>query len=95
MEHLERALESGKRRGYDEVRDIESISYLFQYAIKKEMAVYSTYFMKVDESKLDVFEDYAEEEIRAFHSLEAALEYLKIQGADPLKLSPIKRTLPF
>lgn len=95
MEHLVKALAAGKRRGYDEVRLIDSISYLFQYAIKEEKGVYVTYFLKIDESKLDVFEDYADEEILKFQSFDDALAYLNKQGADIQKLSAIKGALPF
>lgn len=95
MEHLVKALEAGKRRGYDQIRLIDSIKYLFQYAIKKEKGVYSTYFLKIDESKFDLFEDYAEEEILTFQTFEDALRYLINQGADIQKMSAIKGTLPF
>jgi hypothetical protein len=95
MEHLVKALAAGKQRGYDEVRLIDSINYLFQYAIKKEKEVYLTYFLKIDESKFDAFEDYAEEEILTFQTFEDALQYLNKQGADFQKMSAKKATLPF
>ncbi|MFJ5300584.1 hypothetical protein ACIQAL_29195 [Pseudomonas sp. NPDC088368] len=95
MDHLIKALDSGKRRGYDEVRPLDSIQYLFQYAIKKEKENYVTYFLKIEESKYDVFEDYADETILTFSTLKDALQYLEGKGADINKLSPIKGTLPF
>lgn len=95
MEHMVKALESGKRRGYDEVRLIDSIKYLFQYAIKKEKGIYSTYFLMIDEAKSDVVEDYAEEQILTFQKLEDALQYLNKQGADIQKMSAIRGALPF
>lgn len=50
MRTLFEALEIGKRRGYDETRQVDSNIYLFQYALKKEKGVYKTYFFKVEES---------------------------------------------
>lgn len=66
MKHLIKALDSGKKRGYDEVRPLDSVRYLFQYAIKKEKQNYITYFLRIDESKYDAFEDYANETILTF-----------------------------
>jgi hypothetical protein len=95
MENLTKALDAGKRRGYDEVREVAAVKYLYQYALKKEKGTYETYFLKIEEAKLDVFEDYAEEEMHTFQTLEDALEYLVSNGADISKLSAIKGTLPF
>ncbi len=95
MNHLVKALDSRKKRGYDEVRPLDSIQYLFQYAIKKDKENYVTYFLKIDESKYDVFEDYAHETILTFPTLEDALQYLESEGADINKLGPIKGALPF
>lgn len=94
-ENLTVAIESGKRRGYDEVRVIESTSYLFQYAVKKQADGYETYILRIDDSKSEAFEDYAEEETRTFLTLNEAFEHLKASGADVEKLSAIKRPLPF
>ena len=95
MKQLLKALESGKRRGYDEVRQINSVSYLFQYAIKKENGVFSTYVLRIEESKYDVFEDYACEEMKTFQTFENAIEHLKAKGAEISKITSIKGTLPF
>lgn len=95
VNHLINALNSGKRRGYDEIRTSESTQYLYQYAIKKEKDAYITYFIKIEESKLDVFEDYAEEVMTTFTELRDALQYLRRLGAEIEKLGPIKGTLPF
>jgi|GEM_PF-667671 len=95
MEQLLKALGSGKRRGYDEIRQIDAISYLFQYAIKKEAGVFSTYVLKIEESKYDVFEDYACEEIKTFQTFDDAIGYLKAKGAEISKITSIKGTLPF
>lgn len=95
MKHLIKALDSGKKRGYDEVRPLDSIRYLFQYAIRKEKQNYITYFLRIDESKYDVFEDYANETILTFPTLEDALQSLESEGADINKLGPIKGALPF
>ncbi|MFK3796307.1 MULTISPECIES: hypothetical protein [unclassified Pseudomonas] len=95
MNNIKVSIESGKRRGYQEVRTTGSTSYLFQYAIKKERHLYQTYTLKIDETKFDVFEDYAEEEVQTFQTLEKAFEHLITKGADIAKLAAIKNTLPF
>jgi hypothetical protein len=95
MDNLIQAINAGKRRGYDESRSVHDVSYLFQYAIKKERDIYQTYFFSIDESKMDVVEDYGEEEINDFPDLQSALEYLIGKGADIDKLKPIKGVLPF
>lgn len=95
MNILITAIEHGQRRGYQEVRTTESTSYFFQYAIKKERSTYQTYTLKIDAHKFDVFEDYAEEEFRTFKTLEEAVKYLTVNGADIRKLAAIKNTLPF
>jgi hypothetical protein len=94
-EQLLSALEYGKRRGYDELRTIRSTTYLFQYAIKKEGSAFETYFLQIDESKFDVFEDYSEEESRTFQTLDLALDYLHGKGAEIQKLRAIRGVLPF
>jgi hypothetical protein len=95
MKNLIEALEAGKRRGYDEIRVIDSIKYLFQYAIKMDKGVYLTYFLKINESKFDEFEDYAEEEIMEFTEFQTVLKYFNAHGADIQKMTAIKKTLPF
>jgi hypothetical protein len=95
MDNLVKALESGKRRGYKEVRQHEAVRYLFQYAIKKDEGLYVTYYFKIDESKFDVYEDYGVEEVSYFLTLNEALCYLNDIGADIAKFSAIKRMLPF
>lgn len=95
MKTLLEALEIGKRRGYDVTRQVDSVIYLFQYALKKEKGVYKTYFFKVEASKIDVFEDYADEEIKSFDMLDSALDYLVSKGGEIDKLANIKGTLPF
>lgn len=95
MEQLEQALAKGKRRGYDEFRSIDGTSFLFEYALKKEQGVYSTYFFRIEEQCMDQYEDYAHEEIDTFASLEDALNALEQKGAQRSKLGPIQRVLPF
>jgi hypothetical protein len=95
MKSLIEALEAGKRRGYTETRRTGSTLYHFQYAIKKENDVFTTYVFKVDEAKFDVFEDYADEETRSFTDLKSALEYLRNNGAEIQRFSAIKGALPF
>jgi len=95
MENLFKALECGRRRGYEEIRSHEEIRYFVQYAIKKEKGFYVTYYFKIDESKFDIYEDYEGEEILYFWTLKKALGHLTDIGADIAKLGAIKRTLPF
>jgi len=95
MNNLIEALNAGKRRGYEERREIDGVSFLFQYAIKKQNNLYYTYFFSVDESQMDVIEDDENEEIMIFPSLDEALSYLINKGAIVKKFSAIKNTLPF
>lgn len=95
MDNLIHSLNAGKRRGYDEYREVQGVNYLFQYAIKKEKDMYKTYFFSIDESKMDVMEDYGEEEVSDFSDLTSALEHLKDKGADIEKFKAIKGVLPF
>jgi hypothetical protein len=62
---------------------------------KKEKNTYITYVLKINEAKLDVFEDFAEEEVKSFDDLESAVQYIMSQGAEIKKLAAIKSTLPF
>lgn len=62
---------------------------------KKEKNTYITYVLKINEAKLDVFEDFAEEEVKSFGDLESALQYIMSKGAEIKKLAAIKSTLPF
>lgn len=44
IEKLITAIEKGKVRGFDEVKEINGENYLFEYAIKKQDEIYHTYF---------------------------------------------------
>lgn len=44
IEKLITAIEKGKVRGFDEVKEINGENYLFEYAIKKQDEKYHTYF---------------------------------------------------
>ena len=95
MNNLIEALNAGKRRGYEERREIDGASFLFQYAIKKQNNLYYTYFFSIDESQMEVIEDDENEEILTFPSLDEALSHLISRGAIVEKLSAIKNTLHF
>jgi len=95
IEKLIVAIENGKVRGFDEIKEINGESYFFQYAIKKQDEKYNTYFFKIPENKMEVFEDYATEEISAFSNIEDAFNCFKLQGIDITKFSPIRGLLPF
>ncbi|HCN9678388.1 TPA: hypothetical protein N6888_005041, partial [Escherichia coli] len=51
IEKLIVAIENGKVRGFDEIKEINGESYFFQYAIKKQDEKYNTYFFKIPENK--------------------------------------------
>ena len=95
MKELEIVLSKGKRRGYDEIREIGGVTFLLEYALKKENGIYLTYFFQIEEHVIDQYEDYGHEEITPFHTLASALTYLENKGAQVNRLGPIKRTLPF
>ena len=95
IEKITLAIEKGKVRGFDEIKEINGENYLFQYAIKKQGEKYNTYFFRIPESKIELIEDYATEEISAFSNIEDAFNYFKLQGVDTVKFSPIRGVLPF
>ncbi|HEI2526081.1 TPA: hypothetical protein SI531_004747, partial [Escherichia coli] len=51
IEKLIVAIENGKVRGFDEIKEINGENYFFQYAIKKQDEKYNTYFFKIPENK--------------------------------------------
>jgi hypothetical protein len=89
------SIEKGKVRGFDEVRDVNGERYFFQYAIKKQGDKYCTYLFCVLESKMEVFEDYATEELNEFASAEDAFDYFWLKQVDVEKFAPIRGVLPF
>ena len=95
MDKLIEALDAGKRRGYEEIRNIDGDPFIFQYALKKQNDIYHTYFFSIEESKIDMIEDNENEELKTFGNLNAALTYLINKGAVIEKFSAMKTTLPF
>lgn len=95
MKDLVQALEAGKRRGYEEVRSVSGVRFLFQFYLKKEAGKYVIYVMIIDESKMDSFEDYGSEKIEFFEDFNEAVKCLQGSGADIKKFSAVKGTLPF
>ena len=87
MKKLIVAIENGKVRGFDEIKEINGESYFFQYAIKKQDENTIPIFFKIPENKMEVFEDYATEEISVFQYIEDAFNYFKLQGIDITKFS--------
>ena len=47
FEKLLTAIEKGKVRGFDEIKEINGENYLFEYAIKKENGNYPTYLFHI------------------------------------------------
>ena len=95
FEKLTLAIEKGKVRGFDEIREINGENYFFQYALKKQGEKYSTYFFSVPEEKMELIEDYVTEEIRVFPNIEDAFNYFKLQHIDIGRFSSIRGVLPF
>ncbi|AMO46682.1 Hypothetical protein AKI40_0252 [Enterobacter sp. FY-07] len=95
IEQLALAIEKGKVRGFDEVKEINGENYYFQYALKKEGEIYRTYFFQVPEKKMELVEDYATEEISSFSDIGDAFNYFRGQGVDITRFSAIRGTLPF
>lgn len=95
MNSLIIAIEQGKLRGFDEIKIIHGEKYYYQYALKKINDKYMTYLFFILESKMDVIEDYENEEINEFDKLNDAFVYFNKIGADLTLFKRIKRTLPF
>lgn len=95
IERIERAIGRGKRRGYETYEEVNGVRYIIEYAIKKESGKYFTYFFMIDESKIDIYEDCATEEVVEFVDLSHALDHLINKGAELSSFGPIKRCLPF
>lgn len=94
-EKLVFAIEKGKVRGFDEVKEINGEHYFFQYALKKQGGKYCTYFFCIPEKKMDLIEDYATEEVKGFSNIADAFNYFRFQDVNIENFSPIKGTLPF
>lgn len=94
-EKLSCALLLGKSRGHSEVKLIGSKNMFVQYAIRKTEQSFETYFFKVEESKLEMFEEYAEEEAKKFKTFEEALNYPVGKGGEIHKLKAMKGLLIF
>lgn len=95
LEPLKAPLALGKRRGYEEIRVIDGVNYLLQFAIKKTGHAYEVYTFKIELSKMDIFEEHAEERCQIFATIDQAGEHLQSAGADIRKFKAIKRVLPF
>jgi hypothetical protein len=95
LERLIKALNAGKRRGYDTIQQMDGVDYLFEFALKKQKEIFETYFFCIEELKIDQPDEEGEEEIKQFSTLESALENLRSHGAELEKLTAIKRSLPF
>jgi hypothetical protein len=95
IENLISAIEKGKVRGFDEIKEIDGERYLFQYALKKKDGLYNTYLFYIMEKKMEIIEDYSVEEIKEFSNVTDALNYFKSFGVNIQYFSNIKGTLPF
>lgn len=95
IEKLITAIEKGKVRGFDEVKEINGENYLFEYAIKKTGWKIPYLFFHIPENKMAMFEDYTIEEISRSSNIEDALNYFRGQRIEIKKFSAIKGALPF
>lgn len=94
MNNLASAIEKGRVRGFDEIKEIDGERVLFQYAIKKKNGMYTTYLFYIPETKLEIIEDYAVEEIKEFSNLADAIYYFESMDINIKQFSRIKGTLP-
>ena len=95
MERLTKALNAGKRRGYNTDHIANGRSYWIRYAIKKIDGGYMTYFSSIDDAQMAQPEDFLEVKLEHFPDLESALANLRSHGAEIRKLTGIKLALPF
>ena len=95
FEKLVLAIEKGKVRGFEEIKEINGENYFFQYAIKKQAEKYSTYFFCILERKMDLIEDYATEEVKIFLDRAEAFDYFKLKRVNIERFSYIQGILPF
>ncbi|WP_370388692.1 hypothetical protein [Snodgrassella alvi] len=95
IEKIIAAIEQGKVRGFDEIKEVEGERFFFQYALKKKNGLYNTYIFHIMEKKIEIIEDYGEEEIKEFINISDALNYFKSLGINVQKFSSIKGVLPF
>ncbi len=94
----QRAVENGRVRGYEEMNpcaDCSGGEEWRQYAIRKQDGRYRTYFFAVDAGRIEIMEDYAEEERLEFADREEALAHLRRKGADLSRFAPFKGQKPF
>lgn len=89
------AIEKGKVRGFDEIKEINGEHYFLQYALKKKGGKYWTYFFCIPEKKMGLIEDYAIEEVKEFSNIADAFNYFRFQDINIEEFCPFKGTLPF
>jgi hypothetical protein len=81
-ESIIEAIEKGKARGYSKTEEEVGILYLYEYAIKKKGHKYVAYYFKVENDKMDQFEDYSTEELKEYDKLEDAFLFIKEHNGD-------------
>lgn len=91
---IKEAICRGKVRGLTKYCEIDGEEYYLQYALKKSSEKYYTLFFKVPTSKMDVIEDYAEEELSIFDTMEEAIEYFRSKNVNVDEFKPMKGVLP-
>jgi hypothetical protein len=95
VRRLIKPLDAGKRRGYDAIQEVDGVSFLFEFALKKQNESFETYFFSIEELKIDQADEDGEEEIKQFSIIESALENLRSHGAELDRLTAIKCSIPF
>ncbi|WKW42618.1 hypothetical protein [Kosakonia cowanii] len=89
------AVDSGKIRGFDEIKEVEGELYFYQYAMKKKEGKYVSYFFSVLEKKMEQIEDYGFEEIIEHDGIAEIMDYFKEKGVGLEKFSSFKGVAPF
>lgn len=94
VEKIIAAIEQGKVRGFDEIKEIDGERFFFQYALKKKNGLYNAYIFHIMEKKIEIIEDYGVEDIKQFTNISDALNYFKSLDINVQKFSGIKGVLP-
>ena len=76
--------------GYSQEKIINGVTYVYEYAIKKQANIFKTYFFCVEKKHIDNFDENAQEEILKFNTIEDALFHIKKKGANENLLKPMK-----
>ncbi|MCM0261528.1 hypothetical protein [Bacteroides fragilis] len=85
-----RNIKNNQTIGYSQEKIVNGKNCLCEFAIKKQVDIFKTYFFCVETKHIDTIEEYAHDELLDFTSLEDAVNYLKSKGANEYLLKPMK-----